>query len=122
MDRSDRRAAQQRGVHAERLVEEELTALGWRVLARNFEAAGAELDLVVERQGAIRFVEVKARTDAFIDALESITPDKRRRLIRAARAWMADHPAILEAAFMIAVVHCEALPWTVELLDDPFDA
>ena len=104
-----------------------LEAEGWRVLDRNWHARGGELDLVVGRDGAVRFVEVRARQSGDESALESITPAKQRRLVRAAESWLlahgGEHPSEEphEVAFLVAEVCLHPDGWTVELLDDAFD-
>lgn len=102
---------------------ERLQAEGWRVLARNWQGGGAEVDLIVERGDALRFVEVKARDPGDDSALESITFDKRRRLTRAADAWLAEHPGDWQdIAVLLALVTLGPEPWPIEWWDDPFDA
>jgi putative endonuclease len=62
---------------------------GWRVLDRNWRAGRAEIDLVVERDGVVAFVEVKTRSGPGCgDPLEAITPAKRREIERVAGAWI----------------------------------
>ena len=68
---------------------------GWRVLGCNVWIAGYELDLIVRRGRRIAFVEVKAkRGPRFGDPLEMVTPEKQRRIRRAAEAWLAKHPEL----------------------------
>ena len=53
------------------------------------------------------FVEVKAKGGPrFGDPLEMVTPEKQRRLRRAAEAWLAAHPeaARLAASFEVVSV------------------
>lgn len=96
---------------------------GWMVLSRNWRGGGAELDIVVRRGSALRFVEVKARTGDELDALESITAQKRSRLARGARAWLDAHqPAVDDIAFLIAVVDLSEEGMSVQWWDDAFDA
>ena len=87
-----RRAPDRRGRWAEAAALLFLIAKGYRPLARRFSASGGEVDLVVKRGATIVFVEVKAR-GVMEDALAAITATKRRRFSRAARAWLARHPA-----------------------------
>lgn len=73
-------------------------AVNWRPEGR---AKGLELDLVGEWDGTLVFVEVKTRKAASSgheeisfesgqkDALSSFTPGKRRRMVRAARYFLA---------------------------------
>ncbi|MBM6595003.1 YraN family protein [Microvirga pudoricolor] len=86
-----RRATYLRGHAAERRALLFLMLKGYRPLARRYSAAGGEIDLIVKRGQTIAFVEVKARA-AMDDALTAITPAKRRRFSRAARAWLSRNP------------------------------
>lgn len=83
-----RRFTYLRGRGAERVALLWLMARGYRPLARRYAAAGGEIDLVMRRGGTIAFVEVKARA-TMEAARSSIDPVKRRRIGRAARAWLA---------------------------------
>ena len=66
---------------------------GWSVLGANVWAAGNEVDLIVRRGRALRFVEVKEkRGPEYGDPLEAVTAEKQRRVHRAAEAWLAAHP------------------------------
>lgn len=85
--RPDRHAAYRLGVRAETLAAWWLRLKGYSILARRFQAAGAEIDLIAERFGTVVFVEVKAR--ASLDAaLLTLTDEKLNRIGRAARAYM----------------------------------
>ncbi len=119
----DRQRAQEHGRLAELCVAEHLEAVGWTVEARNWRCAAGEVDLIVRRGGALRFVEVKARTPGDDSSLEAVGPAKQRRLSGAARTYLDDYRRPWdEAAFMVAVVTLGDDPWVVELLDDAFDA
>jgi putative endonuclease len=65
---------------------------GYRILAANVWLAGGELDLVVRRGRCLVFCEVKSAETDFRDPLEAVTPQKVRRVRRAADAWLARHP------------------------------
>ena len=79
------------GARGEALAADWLERQGYRILARKFTIPGGEIDLVALRGDAIAFVEVKARGSVEI-ALSAITEGKRRRLARAAAAWVAQNP------------------------------
>ena len=65
----------------------------YRVLGTNVWLAGYELDLVVRRGTTLVFCEVKSKAGPrFGDPLEMVTPEKQRRLRRAAEAWLAQNP------------------------------
>lgn len=118
-----RQDAVQYGVDAEAYVAQALVQHGWRVLGRRVRLAGAELDLVIQRDAALRFVEVKARSgEDPARVLETIGHRKRSRLRRAASAWLDRHPTTADdIAFLIAVVDRQAEPWSIHWLDDAFD-
>jgi putative endonuclease len=81
------------GRRAEELAAAELERLGFRILARNWRRPEGELDLIADDQGTCVFVEVRSRTGLEQgDPLESITPRKRARVIRAARLFLDSEP------------------------------
>ena len=79
------------GRWGERRSERFLKRKGLKRLARNFSCKTGEIDLVmVDNDGAIVFVEVKARADESFGAAESvITGAKKRRLARTARFFLS---------------------------------
>ena len=78
------------GRRFEALAERLLCEKGWRVLDRNVRFLRKEIDLVVEKDGLVAFVEVKGRSGpAFGHPLEAITRKKRQAISVAARAWIA---------------------------------
>jgi putative endonuclease len=61
---------------------------GWRVMAQRFRSGRRDVDLIVERDGTVAFVEVKTRRDAaFGDPIEAVSWRKQRELIRSAKVW-----------------------------------
>lgn len=66
-----------------------LEARGFRIIDRNWTHKLGEIDLIVERDGETRFVEVKYRnTLEFGHPEEAITGKKLRHLERAIMLWM----------------------------------
>lgn len=85
---------------------------GYRVLETNAWFAGNELDIVVRRGRRLVFCEVKSKTaEAYGDPAEMVTPEKVRRVRRAAEVWLATHPAFAEceARFDVVVVRGKVL-------------
>ena len=79
---------------AEDLAAAELQRQGLRIIARNWRRPEGELDLVADDHGLCVFVEVRSRTGTALGhPLESITPEKRRRVIRSARLYLAETSA-----------------------------
>jgi putative endonuclease len=68
-----------------------LEARGFRVLGRNWTHRLGEIDLIVEREGMIRFVEVKYRnTLMFGYPEEAVTGKKLRHIARAIECWIEE--------------------------------
>ena len=79
-----------KGAVAEAIAEAYLTRRGLHVLERNWRIRGGELDLICRDGATLVFVEVRLRSgNDYGGAAESITPAKRRRLILAARHYLA---------------------------------
>lgn len=95
-----------------------LADAGWTVLARRLRTPAGELDLVVERDGLLAFVEVKARPSLRAGA-EALRPAQRRRLAAAAEAWLAVNPGH-GAAGMRFDVMVVAADGTVRRIADAF--
>jgi putative endonuclease len=98
----NRHAAYLLGLEAEFFAALLLRLKGYRILAKRFQAAGAEIDLVARRGNTLVFVEVKART-SLEDALISITSAKLARIARGARAFLAREGVMPE------VIRCDAI-------------
>jgi putative endonuclease len=93
MRRSEKRRSYSSGFEAEWLAAALLRLKGYRILEKRFSASGGEIDLIARRGGALVFVEVKARNN--LDAArEAISADKRRRVSRAARAYLGRLPRL----------------------------
>jgi putative endonuclease len=67
-----------------------LRGLGYEILERNARTRWGELDIVARDGSELVFVEVKARRAGSLTApVESVTPQKVRRLVRLAEAYLA---------------------------------
>jgi putative endonuclease len=78
------------GARAEALAAELLTRHGLRLLARNVRCRGGEVDLIGLEGETVVFVEVRLRRHRdFGGAAASIGRAKQRRVILAARHWLA---------------------------------
>ena len=85
-------ATQALGELGERIAERWLARRGWRVVHRRYRFGHRDIDLVVERDGMVAFVEVKARSgEKFGDPVEAVNWRKRRELERSALSWISHH-------------------------------
>lgn len=86
------RTAHRLGLTAETAACHALEADGWTVLAQRLRTKAGEIDLVAERDGLLAIVEVKARP-TLSEAATALGPRQRARLLAAAEAALAEHPA-----------------------------
>lgn len=83
------------GVAAERKAARWYRLRGWTILGANVWAGRNELDLIARRGRELRFIEVKEKGGpGFGDPLDMVTPEKQRRVRRAAAAWLASRPEL----------------------------
>lgn len=78
-----------RGLGGESIALVFLEEHGFRLIERNWNCRLGEIDLIVERAGETRFIEVKfRRTTEFGYPESSITRTKLRHLARAIECWL----------------------------------
>lgn len=88
-----RRAAREAGAAAESEALAHLQAIGLKLIQRNYLARGGELDLVMQQDMTLVFIEVRYRTAGnHGDGVDSVSVSKQRRLLAAARQFVAEHP------------------------------
>jgi putative endonuclease len=80
------------GELGERIAARWLESKGWRIRERRFRCGHRDIDLVVERDCTIAFVEVKARSgERFGHPVEAVNWRKQRELRHSATVWIARH-------------------------------
>jgi putative endonuclease len=80
------------GASAERRVVEQLVQSGHRLLAQNYACRWGELDLVIEKDDIVCFVEVRMRsTRTWGDPLDTISHAKQRRIVKTALFFLGEH-------------------------------
>ena len=117
---------QERGRAAEQMAVAYLRREGYEIQATNVRFKVGELDVVAREGETLCFLEVRSRTsEQFGSALESITPMKRRRFIRAVRWYLARRrrPWLGPMRFdVVAIQHRQGAPPSLTLLRDAFTA
>jgi putative endonuclease len=80
------------GRKGEALAAAYLTTQGYQIMARNFRARTAEIDIIAKEGSWLCFVEVKTRTSVKKGLpKESVHPAKQRRLIAGAAFYIRKH-------------------------------
>ena len=118
MQAKDNDTTTTRGREAEERATRYLAGRGLTVVTRNFRVRGGEIDLICRDGRTLVFVEVRQRSrQDYGGAAESITYAKRRRIILAARFYLAGKPAC-DCRFDCVLIEGERLEW----LRDAFSA
>ena len=111
MSSAARSAGPRRGDAGEELACGHLRGRGMKILARNYRSRSGEIDIVADDGGTLVFVEVKERRgDSHGSAVEAVTAEKRRRIVRAARVYAATH-GLSESPIRFDVL---AIDWSAE--------
>lgn len=77
------------GRRCEDLAADYLRRQGYRVIERNARMRFGELDVVARDGGTLCFVEIRARSSTHFGwPEESVTPQKRQRLVRLAQGYL----------------------------------
>lgn len=115
--------ARLRGDEGERLASKHLKSLGYKILEKNYHCRTGEVDILASKGEVLIFVEVKARgSERFGTALEAVDQRKQRRIISAARHWMAAKGLVDTAVrFDVVAVDLSASPPGVEVVGAAFE-
>ncbi|MGD0073304.1 MAG: YraN family protein [Candidatus Binataceae bacterium] len=110
------------GARGERIAERHLKRNGYRIVSRNFRAAGAEVDLVAMDGATLVFVEVKTRQGASAGAPQEAVDRRKQAHIRRAAAIYADRNRAASGAirFDVVAIAGAGAERRVEILKDAF--
>lgn len=90
--------------------------MGFSVVARNLHLSHNEIDLILQNETHLVFVEVKTRHTApntptrFGRPAAAINKEKRARLRKAAEDYLREHPTHLQPRMDVAEVYMTKLP------------
>jgi len=103
--------ARRRGRIAEHLCRWHLRLRGWRILACDWRCPAGEIDILARRRDVLAVIEVKSRPD-FATGATPLSPRQRRRIARAAEAFLLMRPdlAAMAIRFDVMVVEPRRLP------------
>ncbi len=101
--RSDRQRARRRGAFAELLCRWHLRLRGWRIVASDWRCPSGEIDILARRGRVLAIIEVKSRRD-LASAVAAVLPRQRRRIARAASAFLLMRPDLAELALRFDVM------------------
>ena len=80
------------GAYGEKLAREYLEARGYSTVATNFRCPAGEMDIIVQDESYLVFVEVRSRSsDSHGTPQESITRRKQERLVAVAETFLQEN-------------------------------
>ena len=108
------------GQSAEVRAEAFLKARGLTLLARNWRCRFGEIDLVMQDGPTLVFIEVRLRNRSdFGGAAASVTPAKQKKLLAAARQYLAMLKTLPPCRFDVVALSGDAAPdWIRNAFDD----
>lgn len=109
------------GKAAEDLALTYLTNKGLKLVERNYSCRRGEIDLIMEDNRTLIFIEVRYRkTNTYGSALESITPQKQAKLITCASHYLTQQKINKPTRFDAIAVSPGRDTMTVEWVPDAF--
>ena len=89
----------------EAMAEKYLVQQGLKPVSKNFHAYRGEIDLIMQDQYSLVFIEVRFRKNIFFgSAAETVTSKKQRHLAQAAQRFLQLHPKMANKACRFDVI------------------
>lgn len=104
------RLSKRSGQHWEKVAESFLHSNGLKLVQRNFSSRFGEIDLIMEDEKILVFIEVKYRANSqHGSGSEAVTPYKQNRISRTAGWFLAKHPHKAEKNCRFDVISIDPL-------------
>ena len=103
----------QKGEQAEEQAYLFLKSKGFKPVQRNYRCKSGEIDLIMEDEGTLVFIEVRYRkTDRYGSAMESITTRKQNRIIAATHSYLSANRSDQPVRFdVVAISGDNSINW-----------
>ncbi len=108
------------GLQAEDMAAEYLADQGYKIIERRYKTKYGEIDLIVEKNDILCFVEVKTR-QTLEDALACVDLRTRRRIEQSALFFISQTPEIVDKSMRFDVIAI-AKPFKITHLDNAWEA
>lgn len=96
------------GAHAEDVAARYVQDHGYTVILQNYHQRCGEIDLIINREQLLVFMEVRRRkVSVYGDALQSVTPAKQRKIYQTAQRFLQEYPEYqdFECRFDVLALH-----------------
>lgn len=122
IDKNSKLFALDFGRFAEEIASREYIKDGYAILERNWRLGKTEIDIIAQKEDIVAIVEVKARSGEDEDPLETVTRDKRKRMVRAADFYLNCLPGNIKYRFDIFAMTGNKENYSIEKIEDAFVA
>ena len=93
------------GLRHEAMAEKYLLRMGLKLVDKNYHTYRGEIDLIMQDQGTLVFVEVRFRQNSYFgSAAESVTSSKQHKLFSAAQRYLQQNSQYRENACRFDVI------------------
>lgn len=114
-------SSQQIGITYEQAACDYLIQQGLKLVEKNYRCDLGEIDLIMQDQDTRVFTEVRYRSqEDYGDALESITPRKRHKIIRTAQYYLQKNNIYDKIPCRFDIVAYAADPKKIQWIKDAF--
>lgn len=94
------------GLKAEKIAREFLKNKGLKLITKNFRTTLGELDLIMEDEKTLIFVEVRnRRIDAQVSSMHSVDRLKQKKIIKTALVYLQKNPTWKNCRFDVVAIH-----------------
>ena len=108
------------GRHSEIMAQNYLRSLGYTILETNWRSGHKEIDIIAKDENIIVFVEVKTRSDDFLDPIDAVDKRKMANMTRAANAFVNHYDIPHEVQFDIITITGDQDNYKIEHYPDAF--
>lgn len=108
------------GLQAERWAVQHLQQQGLKLIAQNYRSRYGEIDIIMQEEAVLVFVEVRLRRNAdFGGAAASIDLRKQQRIIRTAHQYLSSLKHSPPCRFDVVLIDspCEQMQWIKNAFD-----
>ncbi len=113
---------QELGNLGERLAQKALKRRGYCILETNFRCRMGEIDIIAQQRDYLVFVEVRTKVNlSFGSPEESITTNKKRKLISSALTYISTHqnvPSLWRIDFVAVEINHEGKLQRIEVIEN----
>ncbi|NAY92598.1 endonuclease [Muricauda sp. JGD-17] len=109
------------GTIGEQMAADFLYKKGYRILVKNYRYQHAEVDLIAQQGDVLAIVEVKSRTNSFLEDISSTVNRKKMRLLTlAADNFVQEKNLDVNVRFDVITIIKDMDQYKIEHLEDAF--